>query len=335
MIYMKMLVLMSLSIVGGQSSCGVCGPTGSQTACADGEKCCDQGYFGTYHPECQLSTATDGDCATTTCICAAGICAASADGDPHFTGADRDRFDFKGLHKKIYNLLSAVHVTLNALFEHKDYHEAGPKHRLVKGSYMMAAYMAVRTAAGRMISIEYDAARAVFVKIGVNGTDPTAYKAPFSMTLDDVSVALDKRAATIKTSEWTISLSSKMKPGMVGATSCADGKCFLEVKASPLVDVATLKVAPHGLIGQTYDGDGVGVIGKTDDYKTRDNTVTTSAMGEGAIEGVAADYEMASKFATTFKFSRFGLEEAKPRDASKLGGEKVAATGAAANAAGA
>jgi len=56
-------------------------------------------------------------------------------------------------------------------------------------------------------------------------------------------------------------------------------------------------------------------------------------MGEGAIEGVAADYEMASKFATAFKFARFGLEEAKPRDASKLSGEKVAATAAAANAA--
>ena len=59
---------------------------------------------------------------------------------------------------------------------------------------------------------------------------------------------------------------------------------------SPRVDVAKLKVAPHGLIGQTYDGDGLGVIGKTDDYKTRDNVVTTSAMGEGAIEGDASDY---------------------------------------------
>jgi len=263
----------------------------------------------------------------------APICT-GAGGDPHFTGADKDKFDFKGLPTKVYNLFSAARVTLNALFEHKDYHEAGPNHRLVKGSFMIEGYVAVRTAVGRMISIEYDAARAVLVKIGVNGTEPTAYKAPFSMTLDDVSVSLEKRAATIKTSEWTIGLSSKMKPGMVGATTCADGKCFLEVKMSPLVDVATLKVAPHGLIGQTYDGDGVGVIGKTDDYKTRDNTVTTSAMGEGAIEGVAADYEMASKFATAFKFARFGLEEAKPRDASKLSGEKVVATGAATNAAG-
>ena len=84
-------------------------------------------------------------------------------------------------------------------------------------------------------------------------------------------------------------------------------------------------MAPHGLVGQTYDGDDMGVIGKIDNYNS--NEVTTSAMGEGAIEGDAADYVMASKFATDFKFSRFGLKEAKPRDASKLKGKKVAPSG--------
>ena len=193
---------------------------------------------------------------------------------------------------------------------------------------MTEGYVVAHTAGGRTLNIEYDAARAVFVKIGVNGTEPTAYKAPFSMTVDDLSLSFEKRVVELKTLEWTIRLSSKMKPGMVSAGStCAGGKCFLEAKMSPLVNVATLKVAPHGLIGQTYDGDGVGVIGKTDDYKTHDNAATTSAMGEGAIEGVAADYEMASKFATHFKYSRYGLTEAKPRDISKLAGEKKRLSG--------
>ena len=144
---------------------------------------------------------------------------------------------------------------------------------------------------------------------------------------------LAARKVTITAPEWTVTLASKFKSGIVGGATCADGKCFIEASVALRVAENKLKVAPHGLIGQTYDGDQTGVIGKTDDYKTRNNVVTTSAMGEGAIEGVAADYEMASKFATAFKFSRFGLEEAKPRDASKLGGEKVAATGAATNAA--
>ena len=47
-------------------------------------------------------------------------------------------------------------------------------------------------------------------------------------------------------------------------------------------------------------------------------------MAEGAIEGVATDYEMTSKFATDFKFSRFDGVAAKPRDATKLSGKKRA-----------
>ena len=216
-----------------------------------------------------------------------------ASGDPHVKGFHGDKFDFKGLRDTIYNLLSASHVTLNALFQHKDYYDAGPKHRLVHGSYMTAGFAAIKTNANRLLNIGYDATRAVFIKVAVNGTEPSAsaYKAPFSMTVDDVSVALADRVATIATPEWTLTLSSKFKAGIVAAgNTCAGGKCFLEVKVSPRVDVAKLKVAPHGLIGQTYDGDGLGVIGKTDDYKTRDNVVTTSAMGEGAIEGDASDY---------------------------------------------
>jgi hypothetical protein len=65
----------------------------------------------------------------------------------------------------------------------------------------------------------------------------------------------------------------------------------------------------------------VSVIGATDQYKGVE--FTTSAMGEGAIEGTAKDYEMADKFATDFKFSRWGLKVAKPRNVSTLTGVKV------------
>jgi len=311
-----------LSYANAGETCADCGSSG---ACEAGQSCCE---------------FTSG---TTTTICIGGtICddteggnvldgpCTAAGGDPHFGGADGDRFDFKGRDKLTYNLMSTQNLTVNAHFEHKDYRDAGEKHRLVHGSYMTEGYVVAHTAGDRTLNIEYDAVRAAFVKIGVNGsgTEPTAYKAPFSMTVDDLSLSFEKGVVELKTLEWTIRLSSKMKPGMVSAGStCAGGKCFLEAKMSPLVNVATLKVAPHGLIGQTYDGDGIGVIGKTDDYKTHDNAATTSAMGEGAIEGVAADYEMASKFATHFKYSRYGLTQAKPRDISKLVGEKKRLSG--------
>ena len=64
---------------------------------------------------------------------------------------------------------------------------------------------------------------------------------------------------------------------------------------------ASPQVAPHGLLGQTFDGDGVAIDGAIDDYSAK--VVVTKAMGEGAIEGVAADYELpsASPFSTKFK----------------------------------
>ena len=53
---------------------------------------------------------------------------------------------------------------------------------------------------------------------------------------------------------------------------------------------------------QTFDGDGVAVDGALDDYSA--NVVYTKALGEGAIEGQAADYELPpnAPFSSVFKY---------------------------------
>lgn len=85
-------------------------------------------------------------------------------------------------------------------------------------------------------------------------------------------------------------------------------------------------VAPHGLMGQSWDGDDLAVDGALDDYHRDEPSpavVTTAAMAEGAIEGAASDYRLASPFATTFKFSRFdATAHVPPRDVSRLRGTK-------------
>ena len=116
-------------------------------------------------------------------------------------------------------------------------------------------------------------------------------------------------------------LTSRMKVGILRGTACNDGKCFVEVKLTPFVDMEHAKVAPHGLLGQSFDQDQLAVIGKTDEYKGTE--VTTGAMGEGAIEGVAADYEVASKFATEFKYSVWNKTSAAPRNVTALTGIKI------------
>ena len=145
-------------------------------------------------------------------------------------------------------------------------------------------------------------------------------------------------------------------------------------------------VAPHGLVGQSWDGDEIAVDGAKDDYtKVRKKSppaggssgdggrgdsggenggrdewerlraegklggeigvgssgsgsgadssgvvedapsaeVWTVAQAEGAIEGVAADYVLASPRATQFKYSRFDVDTpTPPRDVAALGGLK-------------
>ena len=46
-------------------------------------------------------------------------------------------------------------------------------------------------------------------------------------------------------------------------------------------------------------------------------------MGEGAIEGTAKDYEMSTRFATSFKYSRFDAVSAQPRSVAALTGRKT------------
>ena len=71
----------------------------------------------------------------------------------------------------------------------------------------------------------------------------------------------------------------------------------------------------HGLIGQSFDGDDVAVSGRVDEYVYPDKlhpVVKTLAQAEGAIEGVAEDYAVKSRFHAAFKFGRFS---ATPVDA--------------------
>ena len=76
----------------------------------------------------------------------------------------------------------------------------------------------------------------------------------------------------------------------------------LDLSLRPLLPEARLAGWPHGLIGQSFDGDARPRQGKQDEYSP--SMVWTTAQAEGA-EGVATDYHVASPFTTAFRFSRF------------------------------
>jgi hypothetical protein len=103
-------------------------------------------------------------------------------------------------------------------------------------------------------------------------------------------------------------------------------------QVQPLYNVMTDPVAPHGLLGQTYDGDRRPIHGKRDRYDYLDNgkptaarkgvggLVTTRANGEGAIEGHAEMYRVDHPFDTGGAFSRFGARSAAPRNITLMRG---------------
>jgi ELWxxDGT repeat protein len=265
----------------------------------------------------------DGDHPTGDELCWLTTPAPVLEGDPHvFDAFGVHVADFKGEDHGVYNILSSAKLSANALFVQKDYVAPGPMHRLVHGSFVTEVYLVIGTDDGRTVRIGFSAARAIFLNVGEGNAPMAKWRAPVQLAFGNITVSLLERTVEVTTPEWSFSASSQKKDAIIAAgNTCSKGKCILNLNLRPLVDVGHAKVAPHGLLGQAYDGDDVSVIGAIDEYRGAE--ITTKAMAEGAIEGVAADYKMAGKFATDFAFSRWGKTEAAPRDVSKLMGKKI------------
>ncbi|EOD34872.1 hypothetical protein EMIHUDRAFT_228164 [Emiliania huxleyi CCMP1516] len=84
---------------------------------------------------------------------------------------------------------------------------------------------------------------------------------------------------------------------------------------------AAARSQPHGIVGQSFASSAVR-NGKVDVYPDS-GEFTTSAMAEGAIDGSASDYEVASMFATDFAFSRFNAAERSRTVASSSTASKI------------
>jgi hypothetical protein len=252
---------------------------------------------------------------------------ATGAGDPHLIGGDGDKFDFKGENGVVYALLSTMTLAVNAFFQHDKY-SLGDK--TVHGSFMTACYVTARTKSST-VTVSFNATNPSVAIVTIR--DATLRHVAMSISSfsvneigidsiehDNLRMSLSKDHANhasllIMNGEWEVSAVARLFP----YNSQNNNKKRLDLTFKPTSDSA---VAPHGLIGQTFDGDNIAVDGAQDDYSGK--TVVTKAMGEGAIEGIASDYAVDSPFSTNFKFSRFGTIKASPRDVSKLDGLKRA-----------
>jgi len=226
--------------------------------------------------------------------------AASISGDPHVRGGHGDSFDFKGEHNGIYVLLSTPDLSISARFVHSSFFTPYSKLR-VHGSWIKQVFWKVRTRHGQVLHTDLLASSPRF-----NGST-----ARITKTVDDVTFHFDERALAVTSPLWfTRATVQKGNPH--------PGHERISVTVRPLYNLKHSKVAPHGLLGQTYDDDNAPLHGKRDSYAvlddgTRTNSrrwpggvVTKRARGEGAIEGHAEMYRVRRPYDTEFAFTRFG-----------------------------
>lgn len=236
--------------------------------------------------------------------------------DPHFLLPHGGRADFRGENKAVFNLLSAKNVSMNVMISDADF--AWNK-RTVHGTKMSAAYWNIRTYKNRIFRIEVNTTSngATVFEEGKNFPVNLADEESGEYVRDNLHVQfVSKNRLRVKTDKWEMSATKSPFP----FPHLNKGKVLLDVEIAALYDADSDVVAPHGIFGQAYDGDKVGIDGAVD--TERDTVTTTKAQAEGAIEGTWTDYKMASKFSTSFKYGRFDAVSAKHRDVSKLTGIK-------------
>uniref|UniRef100_A0A7S4BUE4 VWFD domain-containing protein n=1 Tax=Chrysotila carterae TaxID=13221 RepID=A0A7S4BUE4_CHRCT len=291
-----------------------CDPeTPSEVTCSD--ECVEA--VATVQATCDGQLVPDEEVSALVAFCATGG-AVKARNDPHLHLAHGARADFRGEHNKTFAVLSAKDVAFNVKFLESDFRW---NKRIVHGTKMSAAYWVIRTSSGKLVKIEYEHASksgALAQIEGGNSSIAVRSGAP-AVVIDNVLISMSGKTVTVTVlRKWR--LSATVAPFPFGSLNRK--KVLININIEPLYDAAHDAVAPHGIIGQSFDGDDVGVDGKRD--LARAEETTTEAQAEGAIEGNWRDYLLSSNFATDFKYSRFDATSAAPRDVSSLTGEKHA-----------
>ena len=237
--------------------------------------------------------------------------------DPHLSFAHGGKADFRGENNSIYNILSAKDVNVNIYIEYAKFklHEA-----TIDGSFMTQLHFVGKTNKINEMKVSMWASKIKYKNAGwANGTcinDVFSIGPHGEKKCDDIIARMDYSSLNIYTKEWYIRATPMPVYNKLSGPSNR-----IDIRIVPRIPEKEINVSPHGLIGQSFDGDNIAVFGKQDNYP-KNGYFKTSAMAEGAIEGVPNDYKMSNIYSITFKFSRFNAVNSSPRNVSQLSGMK-------------
>ena len=222
--------------------------------------------------------------------------------DPHVHFAHGGRADFRGRNGAYYNFFSSPRLAVNVKTEDATFRLHGGK-LIVHGSFLTEAHIVAGSSNPSFFSHSLNDENWGWNVI--NGTCKNHHfkfgKWGFKQC-GELRIEMTFSTATFTLGNWTITVRGNHVYDWISGP-----KHRIDVSFSAKGDAATRSL-PHGIIGQSF-ASAAPRYGLLDDYP-KAGEFTTSAMGEGAIEGEAALYEMPSSHATDYAFSRFHKAEA-------------------------
>jgi len=254
-------------------------------------------------------------------------------GDPHLYLAHGARADFRGRHGGVFNFLSTQNLSVNVRIANSSFYLRNPATGdatiLVHGTMLDEAYIVGRTIHNHYFNLTY-VANPLDVAMGAGGwvtascssngghaasaTEPQAIEPHGRRECDNLLVTMSSSTMTLTAPDWRVAVKRQRVLDRV-----AGGARRLDMDIQLQSHEADLPTMPHGIIGQSWDGDGLAVDGQLDQYpRFQGAEFTTYAMAEGALEGQASDYEVSTPFEVRFKYSRFGTHGHVSRDTSAL-----------------
>jgi hypothetical protein len=213
-----------------------------------------------------------------------------------------------------------------------------PRPQLVDGSFFTQAAWTLRDRKGSVYTVHTDSNEASFtVESEQSNISKTVRGMWKEWKGDGLKVLYKQSTIVVRGNGWEVNCTRKPIYNHVAGSS----RWRFDLSIRPLDGSTGLEAAygkassscfPHGILGQSWDGDNIAVHGKTDSYVYNSSkpVVRTTAHAEGAIEGTSGMYELPSPHTTQFAFSRFHKKAADvcaPRDVSKLAGRKETKNG--------
>jgi len=262
-------------------------------------------------------------------------------GDPHLSFANGGSADFRGIDQHIFNFVSAPNFTVNVLTVATDFVRWGGQ--VVHGSFITKLFVKLRSPrTGAIVRVEVRADQFSSFRTFV-ADEATKYENHTRTQVDGLeALQLSGGRFVAHGAGWEVFVNRRRlrKPLVKGSNKDVapqgdSSRWFLDISFNVLDNRkgdsekfgrSTLgRTAPHGIVGQSFDGSLIAVSGKQDKYGDAPE-YTTTAQAEGAIEGVFTEYIMPSPFDTNFKYSRFDSKgTVAPRNVTTLSGTKTAA----------